>query len=448
MLAVLPFENLTGDPQQEYLGDGLTDGMIGQLGRVSPERLAVIARTSITQYKGTRKSAKQIGSELGVSYLLESSVKRGDNRIRIDAHLIQVSDETEVWADAYDREIKDVLAVQSEIAQAIAVGVRVKLGQDRPAASRTRSVNPAAYDAYLRGRYFSKTVKEQRTYFDRAIGLDPQYAAAYAALAQRYLYSDLPSAEAAAKAKAAALRAVALEPDLPEAHAALARTLLEAQWDWVGAEEHFRRALALDPNSGDTLVPYARLHLSLGRFNEAIAARKRAAELSPSHLETRAHLGLAYYMARRYDDAIAELRPLVEIDQSFALGHLFLAMAYAWRGSYQQALAEADKCGEFEDWCLARAVVLSHARTGQPERGLEAIGRMKVIARTRAVDAIQFARAYAALGRRDDSLAWLEKAYSGRNIDLIMLRVDSDWDLLRGDSRFADLIRRVGIPAP
>ncbi len=261
MMAVLPFENLTGDPQQEYFSDGLTDGIISQIGRVAPERLAVIARTSVSRYKGGVKSVKEIGRELGVVYLLESSVKRGGNRVRVDARLIKVADETQVWGDSYDREVKDVLALQSDIARAIAGGIRLKLNPDEPAnRAKARTLNPAAYDAYLRGRFlwekkdaadYPKALK----YFEQAIRLDPGYAAAYAGLADVYammgLNGNSRAPEVADKAKQAALRALALDDRLSDAHSTLAHVLVMYHLDWKGGAEHFRRALELDPNNAE-----------------------------------------------------------------------------------------------------------------------------------------------------------------------------------------------------
>ena len=349
MLAVLPFENLTGDPQQEYFSDGLTDGMISHLGRLRPERLAVIARTSVVQYKQTKKSIREIGRELNVDYVLESTFKRAGSRARIDARLIKVGDQTQVWADGYEREIKDVLELQSEVARAIASGVQVKLTAERSnVLSRKRPLNPEAYDAYLKAKYFgAKKNPEGRrltfAYLEKAIAIDPTYAAAHAALASAHFAGQMGAQthpqEVVPKAKAAALRAIELDDQSAEAHVALAEILLGYEWDWAGAERHYQRALALDPNNADVHSQYRRWFQSLGRFPEAIAAAHRAIELAP--LSAGANTGLvnSYYHSRQYDRALVQVQRALELDPAYSPALRLVSWLYADRGRYDEARA-------------------------------------------------------------------------------------------------------------
>lgn len=449
-MAVLPFENLTRDPQQEYFSDGLTEGMISQLGRLSPERLAVIARTSVVQYRRTTKTAKQIGLELGVAYLLECAVARTGDRISIDARLIQTSDQTQVWADHYDREVKDVLALQSELARAIASEVRIKLSLETTAdLSRTRSLVPAAYDAYLKARYLSVTgaaPDQVIAYFTRAIELDPTYAAAHAGIALTYssmqIFGDETAAATIPKAKAAALRAVELDGRLAQAHAALGQASLY-DWDWAGARRHLQQALAVDPNSDDAHLLYAEYLTPVGRFDEAVAERRRALELSP--IMSPMDLAHTYTFARRYDEAIAEFKRAIALDPSLETPHVLLAFVYDCKRMYREALEELGHANMAEIHVLGIAGYI-HAHAGHTARAIEILEEMKALARKRYVSSYWVAVIEAALGRRDAALASLEKAYQERTFLMIFLKVSPEWDSLRGDSRFTDLVRRVGIP--
>jgi TolB-like protein len=458
MMAVLPFENLTGDPAQEYFSDGLTEEMIGQLGRVQPGRLAVIARTSVTPYKLHGKSVREIGRELHVDYVLESSVQRSQGRVKIAARLIQVSDETPVWADSYERAARDVLAMQTEIAIAIASGVRLKLSPAEAAAvGAGRSRDPAAYDAYLRGRYFwdkksADGYRQALLHFQRATELDPSYAAAYAGLADVHSMLGIdvnalakvdPTAspgQAFDRAKQYALKAIQLDEGLADAHSALGFVLILHDWDWDEAARHFRRALELDPNNMEAHRRHGQLYLaSLGRAGESIAELQRAVELAPLSVSANVFLGRTYYWARRYDEASVHLRRALELDPDGGWNG-FLAYAYAQKGLFPEALAEAGKCGAA---CLPSAAYV-HARAGHTEEALRILGQVTGPAGHTLPNAV--ARVYAALGRPDDAMAWLEKAYQVRDYYLIFLRIEPGWDPLRSDPRFADLIRRVGIP--
>jgi TolB-like protein/Tfp pilus assembly protein PilF len=456
MMAVLPFEDFTGDPQKEYFADGLTEGMISQLGRLQPERLGVIARTSVAQYRHTKKSVKEIGHELGVEYVLECSVQRVESHMRIDAQLIQTSDQTQIWSETYEREIKDVLELQSNVARSIAGQVRLKLSPEQTAGlSRARSLNPDAYDAFLRGRYFQQkmtpdAIRQAAAYYQQAIELDPNYAVAYAGLAQMTVVQQMNGSarpdEVGPREKSLALRALELDDQLAEAHAELAFNLLSHEWDWAGAQLQFRRALELDPNNADIRRRYAAEFLSsIGRHTDAIAELKSVVEYAPLFFPAHTMLGRTYYHARRYDEAIAELTRTTALDAS-PLPHLWLGLAHAAKGKYNEALGELKKTGDMIVECVAaRGYVL--ARAGDRPEAEKVLDQLIVRSSTGYVPPDYVAKIYAGLGNRDDAFARLEKAYVEHSFWLIFLRVDPAWDSIRDDARFVDLVRRVGIPS-
>jgi TolB-like protein len=449
-VAVMPFENLTRDPQQEYFSDGLTEGMISQLGRLSPERLAVIARTSVMQYRHTTKTAREIGHELGVAYLLECGVARAGDRINIDARLIQTTDQTQVWADHYEREVKDLLTLQSELARAIASEVRIKLSLRATAdLSRTRSLVPAAYDAYLKARYSSvmgAPPEQVIAYFNRAIELDPTYAAAHAGIALAYasmqIFGDAAAGATIPRAKAAAGRAVELDGRLAEAHAALGEVSL-FDWDWTKAAHHLEEAVALDPTSEEVHIHYAEYLITVGRSDEAIAERRRALEISP--VSTTQHLGHAYTFARKYDDAIVQFKKAIASDPGPRTPRVLLSFAYAQKEMYREALDELDQVHNAEIHVLGTAGYV-HARAGHTARAVQILEQLRALSRTQYVSSYWVADIEAALGRHEDALVSLEKAYRERSFLMIFLKVSPEWDSLRGDPRFTDLVRRVGIP--
>jgi TolB-like protein/tetratricopeptide (TPR) repeat protein len=453
LIAVLPFQDLTGDPQQEYFSDGMTEGTISQLSRLQPERLAVIARTSVVQYKGTRKTVRDIGRELSVDYVLEGSVARQTGRLRIDARLVQVSDQTQVWADSYDREVRDAPMIEHEIGRAVTARLGLPV---TAAASRLRPVNPEAYDAYLRGRFFfdSKTPEATRhalEYFQRAIAIDPQYALAHTGMADAYatlqMNGGAAPAEVEPKAKAAALRALALDDGLAEAHVALAYVLLNYDWDWAGADQHYRRALALDPSNVEAHRRYGMDYLSsVGRHDEAIAELRQALRLAPFSLPVNMFLGNAYYMAHRYQQAQQQLQRTVELDPAFWAPHLMLSGVHAAQGRPAEALAELEKVERAYPGSVSPQVACALARAGRTGEARAALARLEEDGARRYVPAALVARVHLALGDRDQAFAALDRAFQERSFWLIFLKVDPIWDPLRADPRFAALVRRVGIP--
>src|SRR5258708_423429 len=353
MVAVLPFDNLTGDARQEYFSDGLTEEMITQLGERDPEHIGVIARTSVMHYKNDRPPMDRIGRELGVQYVLEGSVRRGERQIRVTAQLIRVSDQAQMWARQYDRTPADLLTLQGEIAQAIATELESSLR--RPAAlAQGDSVRTAhafaAYDAYLKGEYFLNTrtvpgIERAIRYFQEATAADSSFARAYAALADANSllvgYSALPPQALVAHARAAALRALQLDSSSAEAHTAYALIVQNHDWDWKTAEREFRRAIELNPNYATAHHWYAEHLMWRGRFDEALRESERARRLDPLSLIIAADNGAILYFARQYDQAIDKWRSVLQIDPGFPRAHV-IALAYVEKGMFAEALADVE----------------------------------------------------------------------------------------------------------
>ena len=364
MVAVLPFQNLTGDPAQDYFSDGLTEEMIAELTRLNQDHLGVIARTSVMLYKQSPKPLDQIGRELGVQYVMEGSVRRDSSRVRITAELIQVKDQTHLWAREYDRELKNSLALQSEIAQEIGDEIQISLGEsngvkasNHPAAIHS-TASYEAYDLYLKGRYFwNKRTRagflQAASYFQQAIAKDPKYASAYAGLADTFglmsTWYAAPQQEFMPKAKAAALNALALDDSLAEAHASLALVAENYDYDWQTAEKEFRRAIQLNPDYATAHQWYAEYLAWQGRFDEALAESERARQLDPMSLIIATDRGTILFYARKYDRAIDQFRAVLDMDPAFDNARGLVAVTYVQQGKFAEALKENDldeKCRE------------------------------------------------------------------------------------------------------
>jgi TolB-like protein/DNA-binding winged helix-turn-helix (wHTH) protein/Tfp pilus assembly protein PilF len=460
MLAVLPFSNLSGDAAQDYFADGFSEEMITQLGNLEPGRLGVIARTSAMQYKGTQKLADQIGRELGVDYLLEGSVRRSSDRVRITAQLIRVRDQMHLWAANYDRDDRDIFALQSEVAKAIAgeIGLKLLPGA-RANGPPSRSVDPEAHRLYLQGRYFWNKRTEPGyvkavEYFNQAIARDPNYAQAYAGLADAYALlgslpnAELPRREAMPRAKAAALTALQLDPSLAEAHTWLAFVRMHFEWDWPGAEQEFKRAIELNPNYPTAHQWYAYWFIARGRAGEALEEERRAQEADPLSLIILTDTCEMLIYAGRYDQAVQQAQKAMELDANFLLAHSFLALAYGRKQMYREAIAEDQRAFALSGgnaWSredIARLYPL----VGQRAKTEAILQEMLKDAQHRSDMEIHIASVYAALGDKDRAFTWLEKAYQNRDGELILLKVSPIFDPLRLDPRFADLERRVGLP--
>lgn len=457
MLAVLPFTNLSGHPEQDYFSDGLTEEMLAQLGRLHPERLGVIARTSVMQYKGTSKAIDRIGQELGVHYVLEGSVRRAAERVRITAQLIQVSDQTHLWADCYERDLGDVLLLQSEIAQAIAREIQVTV---TPEGTRclagARRVDSEAHEGYLKGlSYWYKLSREHLDialdYFQLALEKDPSYALAYAGVAYVWFSRGdcglMPPRQAFPKAKAAALKANELDDTLTEVHVLLANVRRHYEWDWNGAEREFQQAIRLDPNHADGHFMYSDFLVSMRRSDEAIAEMERALELDPLNFFFHCFLGWHLVYLRRYDEAIAQLGRTLRTEPNFPAAHLGLWGAFYQKRMYDDALREAAKFFDLlGDDQLAKTLERSYVEAGYTGAMRLAAEKLGERSHKTHVPALRIARLYAHAGDHDRALEWLEKAYEDHEPPLVHLRVAWDWDSLRDHPRFQDLLRRMNFP--
>ncbi|HXJ88828.1 MAG TPA: winged helix-turn-helix domain-containing protein [Candidatus Binatia bacterium] len=452
MLAVLPFENLTGDPNQDYFSDGLTEEMITQLGRLDPRQLGVIARTSAMSYKHSTKAVDQIGRELGVNYILEGSARREGGRLRVTAQLIQVRDQSHVWAAEYDREMQSVLQVQSEVANAIGKEVRLKLAPDQPLQARNpQAVNPEAYEAYLKGRYFIEKWTEEgtrvgREYFEQAIRKDPGYALAYAGLADSYVWGrvGLPPQEALQRARTAATKALELDDTLGEPHAALAQIKFVTDWDWAAAEAQFKRAIELNPNDANALHMYSHYLLSMGRMQESLEVSQRALQHDPVSPTMQLHLGFHYLTARQYDLAIPQYLKVLQADPGLVDAHNQLAVAYRQKGMLDQSVAEYLQVETLLGMTTEQISELktAYARSGMREFWLTVLEIIESSDQIK-ISPYQIASYYAILNKKDESFDWLEKAYTAHDASLVAIKTDSDFDNLHSDGRFTDLLRRM-----
>lgn len=464
MLVVLPLQNLSGDERQDYLADGITEEVITQVGKLDPKHLGVIARTSAMQYKHAQKDTAQIARELGVNYLLEGSIQRSGNRLRITAQLIQASDQTHIWAESYDRDLSDVLKTESEIAGVVAGEIRLTLSeQTNHRLAAVDRVNPEAHDSYLRGLQgwnqrsrdgFLQAITE----FNRATQLDPTYAPAFAALARVYslapIFADIPANDAAPKALEAANRALALDETLADAHSALGFVKAHYQYDWKAAAQEFRRAIELEANDSYAHFFYSNSYLSpFGRHQEAITEMKKAMELDPLSPAFQSFAGRTLIWARRYDDALAQYQKVNQLVPNFALNHERLAQLYASLNKYGEAIAEESKArlmsGENPREVLAKMARLRRAFTNNGALGywkqqLELL-REKPNPPEDYDRPFGLAMVYAQLDEKDKAISNLEIAYQQRDPQMTELAVDPQFDTLRTDPRFIDLERRVGI---
>ncbi len=460
-LAVLPFVNLTGHQDQEYLCDGLTDEMITVLGGVSPGRLAVIARTSSMAFKNSNRTAADIGRSLKVNYLLECSVREATNRLRINAQLIRTSDEVQVWAQEYDREMRDALPVQGEVARAIAEQIHGRLspGEETRLAS-VHPVDPEVHELYLKGRYYwnkrtPETLKKSIDYFQNATMKDPSYAPAYAGLADSYamlgsgFYSVLPPKEAYPKAETAAMKALELDPNQAEPHTALAWSKTVFDWDWQGAEREFKRAIELNPDDANAHHWYGYYLLVIGRPTEAIAEYRRAESLDPLSLIISTDLaqeGLAG--VGLYDEEMEQCRKTLEMDPNFAEAHICMMNSYEHRGMHTEAIKEIQEAIRLSKDNLVYIAALGnmYAAAGQRVEAVKILNQLKARSRHDYVPSGVFFGLCMALGEKDQAITWLEKAYEEHDSAMLQLRGISPSDPLRSDPRFQDLLRRMNFP--
>ena len=458
-IVVLPFANLSSDPENEFLADGITEEIINALAQI--EDLRVAARTSAFSFKGKQTDLRTVGERLNVTTVLEGSVRKSGNRLRIMAQLINVADGYHLWSERYDRELQDIFEVQDEIAKTIADRLKVTLGAGRQkplVKARTKSLE--AYQLYLKGRFHwnqrtPEGLRKAIECFREAIEKDPTYALAYAGLADTYNLASFlnvfPPGEVMPKAKAAAARALEIDDGLAEAHVSLGYASFTYDWDWTVAGKHFQQALAVYPSYVRSHSFYPLYLSSLGRFEEALAEAKGAADIDPASPAVSHVLAVQLYLSRRFDQAVEQCHKTLEMDPYYAVAYAMLGQAYACKGSYREALPDLDKYLALSRGGVTALALLgyAHARRGDRNEAMRKLNELKAQSKLSFVPAFFFALVYAGLEDEDkgQAFSWLEKACAERFNRLAYLKVEALWDPLRSDPRFTKLLQRVGIPA-
>jgi len=458
MLAVLPFENLNADAAQDYFSDGLTEEMITQLGGLQPQHLGVIARTTALTYKKTKKDIRQIAQELGVNYVLEGSVRREAGRVRITAQLIQVSDQTHLWAETYERDERDMLKLQSEVANRVASSLALEL---LPAVSSSvvasKTTQPEAYDAYLKGRYLVTKdtlpdLERSIPYFDQATEKDPHFAAAYAAAVDARVllavWKNIPAGEMLPKAGADARKALELDPTLAEAYGALGAVNFRFEWNWPEAEKNIKRAVALNPSNPNHHILYANYLVFRGEIEAAASEVKQAIKLDPVSLLTNGLCAFIYLRARRYDDAIVQANRMLELEPKSPSAHDCLISAYEGKGMYQEAREVILKQMKLNGVKPERIEAFSqgNAKDAILHNQRKNLERMKeALQKGTKIPAHSIAATYTRVGDKDQAFEWLEKSLAAREPSCIFLKINPTFESLRSDPRFTDLARRIGL---
>ncbi len=453
---MLPLQNLSGDPSQEYFADGMTEELIADLARISG--LRITSRTSVMSYRDTKKRLPEIARELGVEAVVEGSVSRADGKVRVTTQLIEAASDRLLWAQTYERDARDVLALESEIAQAIARAGRLELSPPELAQlAKTRRVDPAAYEAYVKGRYFwnkrgGENLKKAIELFQQALDADPAYAVAYSGIADSYTQlgyaSLLAPREVFPKAREAAEKALELDATLAEPHASLAYVKFYFDWDWAGAEREFQRAIELNPNYATAHDWYAYLLTATGRLPEARAQIQRAHELDPLSVPIESDMGFLLHYSYEQDRAAEELHKALEMNPQFPLAHLFLGRVYQAKGLYDQAIAEYQATGPLKEWVPTVAGIgYVYGIQGKRKEALQVLSNLEARSKKEYVTAYAVALVHAALGDKDQAFAWLDKAVEERTHWLVWLKRDLRWEPIRSDPRFEALIKRVGFPS-
>lgn len=452
-IAVLPLENLSGNPEDDPFVDGMTEELITALSKIGA--LKVISRTSVMRYKGTDKLLPDIARELGVDAVIEGSVLRAGEQVRITAQLVNGATDETLWAESYERDLRDVLALQSEVARAISREIRVAVTREEEARLASNPpVNPGAYEAYLKGRYFlnwtPQGAEKALEFFHEAIKIDPHYAPGYAGIADAYnqleAFGILAPTEAFPKAKAAAIKAAELDDTLAEAHFSLAQLRHRYDWDWSGAEREYKHTLELNPSHADAYAEYAFYLSSMGQHEEGIAESERAVRLDPRSVALRWKLTLRFYYARRYDEAIEECQKLLEMQAGYAPAHGIRGAAYLQKGMYEEGIRELQEAETPPDtsslilWTLAYA----YAVGGKREEALKILDERREEWSKKSP--YRIALIYAGLGQKNQAFKWLEKSFQMRETAMVLLKVLPEWDPLRSDPRFQSLLRRMNFP--
>jgi TolB-like protein/DNA-binding winged helix-turn-helix (wHTH) protein/Flp pilus assembly protein TadD len=454
-LAVLPLENLSNDVSQEYFADGMTDELITALGSING--LRVISRSSVILYKRVRRPLPQIARELNVDAVVEGTVLRSGEQVRITAQLIRATTDEHLWAESYEGDLRDTLQLQDRVARAIANRIRVNVtSREQVLLQNPKPINPVAYDAYLRGRYFWNKRTEQGLrkaieYFDQAIANDPKYAQAYSGLADSYAllgdweYGALAPQEAFPKAEAAATKALELNDNLGEAHASLALCLKAFDWDWKGADRELSRAIKLSPSYATAHQWYAWNLIITGRNNEGIIEMKKAEAIDPLSLIISADVADALIIAHRYDESIRQSRRTIEMDPSFAMAHYQLGQAFVQIRKYKQAAMELQEAIELSrgNPICSSLLAYVYAISGNDREARKILNDLRNGSNRNKSNAANIALIYAGLNDKDQAFAWLQKAYEARFNPSVLLR--PAFDVLRSDPRFQDLLRRLNL---
>lgn len=461
-LAVLPLENLSADSKQDYFADGMTEDLITQLSKLGD--LKVISHTSVMQYKGKHEPLPQIARELNVDAVVEGAVQLSGNHVRISAELVDGRSDQHIWADNYDRDLSDVLLLQSDVARDIAkqIDLRLTPQQQQRLANDAHPVNPDAYQAYLLGRYYwnkrtADGLAQAGQYFQQSIQKDPNYAPAYAGLSDYFAFLTLiggpeilPPNQAMVQAKAAAVKAVQLDDSSAEAHASMGHILHNSDWDFNGAEREFKRAIELNPNYAMAHHWYAHLLMQVGRTDESLAQARLAQELDPLSPFINNGLARQYYLSRQYDQAIAQCKVVMEIDPAYLPARTQLALAYEQKGMLKEAVSTMEQtrklAGEKTDLPMIHALLAhAYALAGRRAEAQSELNVLTVIGQKRYVPPSYLAIVYLALGDKDKAFQYLNKGYQDRSEQLLYLGVEPIVDPLRGDPRFDALLKQVGL---
>jgi TolB-like protein/Flp pilus assembly protein TadD len=453
-IAVLPFENLSEEKGNAYFAEGIQDEILTRLAKIAD--LKVISRTSTQKYKSAPDNLREIAKQLAVANILEGSVQKAADQVRVNVQLINATTDAHLWAETYDRKLTDIFGVESDIAKTIAEALQATLtGSEKTAIAKRPTANSEAYELYLKGRFFwnkrtGNDLKKSIDYFNQAIAKDAGYALAYAGLADAYallsVYAAAPPGDAFPKAKAAAQKALELDNTLAEAHTSLAETLAIYDFDFARAIAEFKRAIELNPNYATAHHWYGRGPLmALGRFNKAIAEVKRSVELDPLSMINNADLGQTYYMAHRYDEAVDQLRKTVEIEPGFYYAHSDLGKALQVRGDLAGAIAEFQKARELNDDPFSLGLLgNAYGVSGKTAEALKILDQLEQISKQRYVAFYSFALVHLGLGHKDEALRWLEKSYQERaGVDVISIPHDPLLAVLHGDPRFEALAEKI-----
>jgi len=456
MLAVLPFQNLSGDPSQDYFSDGLTEEMIAQLGALSPDQLGVIARTTTMAYKHSSKSVQQIGSELGVGYVLESSIRRDGDQVRISVQLIRVQNQVHVWAHSYDRHISHSIELQEEVAKAVAEQIEVKLSPTYSGRAKAHPLDAEANEAYLRGRYFwnqftPEGYRKAITYFEKAIERDPNFAEAYSGLADAYHFlvitDSMPTRDGDPKGLEAARRAVSLGGNLAESHVSLALALSRSEWNWSGAEDELKRAIALNPSYSMAHRIYAAVFGSTGRHHEAVQQINEAMRLDPLSLPNNAEVVRTLYYARNYDQAVWQGQKALQLDPNYSRTYFWLGRVYSQKGMHREAFATSERILQsMPDSTLGLTeMAYSLAAAGRQTEARQILGRLEERSKSTFVPAYNLAVVHIALKDNEVAMRYMQEAFKNREWPMVVLAEEPRLDPLRSDPRFQEILAKLNL---